>query len=579
MLRKPSGFHLWLAGLLATLATATALIALQPVSGPWQEYGDADVTYVASGLNILKGTHSRFYGHPGLPLQQLMAVTFGVDFLVGRATGSDTSLDGYVDQRLNNLDSTRVFFRGWAIAFYLLGAALAYILIGRLFESRLWGLAGGLLWTGATGLAPLAIQYRPDVVLELLTLVIGYLTIRGFERRDPVSYGLAAFTLGFAIMIKVTAAGMVVPLALAALIHPPPTGWWDDVLRRCRSFIRRRRVLLLTVAVAWTLVAAALNALGWPFGPSPTARILVVEVIAGLAIYLGAALLARWKKVWLLPRVFDPFHVFLVALICVGIALPATLTLGEGVQIFVAIKQSLFGGGATASYGWFRLDWHYLVSHYPTRQAAVIFAIAIVAAVVGLAKKTAWPLIWAAAAVVLGLEAWARCIGNIYYFAPGYIAAVPAALWLFRNSGRRFGLLALPLTLFLVGTTFAHARNPVTQIDACVAPTMKLLGERMAPTDAALTTYVVPDVAYLVDVRSAVNYIPADKVFHMLTVDGLSPDYARANGLVVRYYAGPAAIGLRHPALVTIGPLGQQLVTPLPGGEACGIVALAKPIR
>src|SRR5665213_3359609 len=127
-----------MAGLVASLAVAATVVALEPVTGPWTTYADADATYVASGLNILKGTHSRYYDHPGLPVQQLLAVTFGASYAVGRVTGNDTSVNAYVDQKLTNLDTTRPYFRGLAIALYLLGAGLSYVLFGRLFGGRLW---------------------------------------------------------------------------------------------------------------------------------------------------------------------------------------------------------------------------------------------------------------------------------------------------------------------------------------------------------------------------------------------------------------------------------------------------------
>src|SRR5581483_2121 len=104
----------WTAGLLASLAAAAAVVALQPVGGPWWEHADADATYTASSLNILRGSHTRYYDHPGLPLQQLLAVTFGVDYLVRKVGGHETSLDAYVDGRLTNLQGTRAYFRGWA---------------------------------------------------------------------------------------------------------------------------------------------------------------------------------------------------------------------------------------------------------------------------------------------------------------------------------------------------------------------------------------------------------------------------------------------------------------------------------
>jgi hypothetical protein len=568
----------WAAGLAVTLAAASAVIALQPLNGPWYANADADATYTASSLNILKGTHTRYLDHPGLPLQQLLAVTFAARYAVGRALGHETSVDAYVDRMLLDLNATRPYFRGWAIVFYLLGAALSYILIGRLFGHWLWALASGLLWISATALAPLSIQYRPDVVLAILLLVIGYLTIRAFERRDAVLYGLAALVLGFAMMVKVTAVGLAVPLLLAAVVHHPRDGWWHDVHSRAVAFAHRHRKAIAVVLSVWILIAAFLNYRGWPFGPSPTARMLVAETIVVLGAYIGLGVMVR-KRHWRGGRIADPFLGFLLALIGVGIALPATLTLGEGVQSFVSIKSTLTGGGATGTYPWFWISLGSLVSDYPTREAAVLFALAAVAGIVGIRRKTAWPLIWAVGALVLGAMAWAR-FSNQYYFSAGYVVAVPAVLWLLRNSGRRIGAtLALGLASALLAITFSHPVHSEPGQTACSKRAQSLLAPRLGATSAVLTTYVLPDRAYSGLVAAYVNYVPPQKVYRDLDPSLSGLVYARDHHLTVRYYAGPAAAGIGRAGSIDVPGLGRRRVRAVSGGSACGVVALVKPVR
>jgi hypothetical protein len=95
-----------------------------------------------------------------------------------------TARERYVDRALLNLDGSRWLFRGIAIAFYLLGAALAFVFAARLFGHWTWGLANGLLWVAAPGLVAMSIQLRPDVLLAVLCLVFAFAVARAVERRS-----------------------------------------------------------------------------------------------------------------------------------------------------------------------------------------------------------------------------------------------------------------------------------------------------------------------------------------------------------------------------------------------------------
>jgi hypothetical protein len=175
--------------------------------------------------------------------------------------------------------------------------------------------------------------------------------------------------------------------------------------------------------------------------------------------------------------------------------------------------------------------------------------------------------------------AWARLLNNLYYFAPAYMASVPAALWLLKSGHRRWlSLLVVPLTAYVVGTTlFESARQP-NPIDTCSRKTQAFFGARLHGNDAALTSYYVADIAYIAAVRSYVIYIPPSKLFHALPPDPAWIEYAHSNKLVLRYYSGPTAIGVRSSERVSIGQLGTRMVRAVPGGAACGIVELARPI-
>ena len=124
-----------------------------------------------------------------------------------------------------DLDRTRPVFRGIAIAWYLAGALLAFLLLGRLFGHWAWGLAGGLAWIAAPGLAAMSIQFRPDVPLAVLCLVFAFLVGRAVETRSPLLFAAAAFELGLATMVKLHAGGLLPALALAAVWRAPLAAW------------------------------------------------------------------------------------------------------------------------------------------------------------------------------------------------------------------------------------------------------------------------------------------------------------------------------------------------------------------
>ncbi|MGH3131617.1 MAG: ArnT family glycosyltransferase, partial [Gaiellaceae bacterium] len=204
--------------LAAALAASVAIVAAQPVRSAWWTYADADATYTAAGLNLLLGEPLRYLDHPGLPLEELIAGAFGIGELADGGTARE-----YVDGLMLDFDRTRAVFRGLAIGFYLSGALLSFLLAARLFGHWGWGLAAGLAWTAAPGLASMSIQYRPDVPLAVLCVVFAFLVGRAVQTRSASVFLAAGFTLGFATMVKLHAAGLLPALMLAAIWrHPAP---------------------------------------------------------------------------------------------------------------------------------------------------------------------------------------------------------------------------------------------------------------------------------------------------------------------------------------------------------------------
>src|SRR5438552_3024484 len=247
------------------LVAAIVVLGSQPVRSEWWTYADADAIYVSNSADLMAGEHTFYLDHPGMPLEDLMAMTFETRYVLQNVFHGGTSPHAYAAKQMLDLDQSRVYWRGFAILFYCLGAAIAFFVCSRLLGHWGFGLAGGLLWIGAPGLVTMSIQYRPDVLLAALTLLVGFLIVRAADRRDEWLYVVAAFALGFTITVKLHAAGLLVPFALALLLRPPEPGWPGRLSLRVRAFLARFRVPLALGAAVWIAFAVTFNAPRYPF--------------------------------------------------------------------------------------------------------------------------------------------------------------------------------------------------------------------------------------------------------------------------------------------------------------------------
>ena len=144
----------------------------------------------------------------------------------------------------------------------------------------------------------------------------------------------------------------------------------------------------------------------------------------------------------------------------------------------------------------------------------ILLAVAAVAAVVGIRRRNAWPALWFTAAAVATLFAAAR-LGDRRYFAPGFVLAIPAALWLFR---RRSSPVAAPLVWVLVAIvvvpTFLHMNGPAHAADQQVAQdkaATQLADRLLKPNQVALVsgyTWDVPDARWWGLVEDFVTQAP-----------------------------------------------------------------------
>ena len=540
------------------MALAVVVVSAQPVRSPWWTYADADAAYSASSLNLLDGERAKYLDHPGLPLEQAGALAFGVQYAAERVRGDVGSRREYVDRKMSNLDSARPVFRGLAIAFYLAGAALSFLLVGRALRHWSAGLAAGILWTAAPGLVAMSIQFRPDVPLSVLVIVFAYFVGRGIERRSAWDYFVAAFVAGVAMMLKLHAAGLLVPLVLAAAWHPPQRA---DVAAALRSRLRTRR--WQAAAALWVVLAAILNLERVPFRPTAGQLAATLGPLLLVAAAFAAVRLAPAR----LRRIFDPSYPLIAAAVLAGLAVPITLDLPDGLQSMVNIENGLTGHGINAAIPLFATP---ISNFWTTLQLPfLVFVLAGLGALVGLITRDARPVVWFAGAVVLGVMAEAR-LAAIHYFAPAFVLSVPAALWLFRTQRLKLAsLLVWPLVLYVTWPAVRDRDTPrkeAREFRTQIAPAAAAVAARLRPGEFVLTAPYAPvaDTRYFQLVEQYVNYTPKH-AYRFLPATQAAAALAQSRGLRARYFVGPEARELRGQQTVSLYELGPFTLRPLPG--------------
>ena len=545
------------------------IVVAQPLRSPWWTYADADAPYTATGLNLLVGVPVRYLDHPGLPLEEAIAVALGVDELVARASGDAADGQAYVDSRLLDLDRTRPFFRGFAIAFYLLGALLSFVLVGRVLGHWTWGLAGGLLWVAAPGLVPMSIQFRPDVLLAALLVAVAGLLGLAVQRRSALLYGSAAVVLGFAVMVKMHAAGMLPALVLAAVWRPPAVGWRRDAAGNVFAFARRHRLLLAGIGAGWLAIAAILNYRRLPFDVTRDMAAALVLPFALVGAYLALALGAGRNGARVLRRLFDPFLAFVAAGVVVGLLLPLTLNVPDGMRALVNVANGLSGRHVNETIDAFSAPLYLRTAPFRDQ---LLFALAGVAALVGIRRRDPQPVVWFAGALALGVMAQAR-LAATHYFAPAFVLCIFGALWLLcRERGRPAPVLLWPVVLLLILPVYESRHNPRIEAERfadAVAPSARAIDERLRPGEVGVAQnyWPIADARYFDLVEPYVNYTPPYP-YRFVTDATRALDLAAERGLRFRYYTGTAAETVEGTDELALGSLGTYTVRRVPGPPA-----------
>jgi len=551
----------------ATVAAAAIIVVAQPIGSPWWTYADADASYSAASLNLLRGTSIRYLDHPGLPMEELGAVVFGAEHAVQRATGNHLTTNAFVDQRMLDLGHAKTTWRTLAIIFYFLGALLSCVLPARYFRDWLYGLAGGLLWLGAPGLVAMSIQFRPDVALAALLVAVTYLLGRAAETRSAALYGWALFGLGFTMMVKLHATGMLAAVAILAIARPPQGNWAADLRARLSAFARRRRVPIGVVAFLWILLAAYLNRGFRGYSFSRTQMLAIAIPVAVLVAYGAAVRMARGNP--RLRRVFDPFFAFLGCALLAGLVVPITFDVPDGLTSLIHIKEGLLGGGINTGVPLFGAPLHPLIEP-PLRSALVVFVLAGIGAVVGLRRRDPVPVAWFAGAAILGVMAQAR-LATLHYFAPAYVVSMFGALWLVRAVGARLVAAAAlaVLVAYVVVPQFQDRSAPGerrARVAEVFGPQMHYVESLLHPGQVALAPPTWPSGSdwYSYVVQPVVNYTPPYP-YTFVEADSRGADEAAEAGLHLAYYTGPgipATSGVTTMRIGDIGTFRVKVLTP-----------------
>jgi hypothetical protein len=393
------------------VAVAASLIAFQPLRSPWWSGYDYDSVYVATGLTLFRGDRSNFYDHPGTPLQEGLAAIFTGAWLV---SGDDRKAKA--DAWIADLDTTRPYLRVFGSLLYIVSALIALFTVAWITRSAWWGFLGGLLFLASPDLITWAAVVKPDPLLAGLAVACVGLLVEAARRRSGPLYLAAGFVLGFDLSVKVQAVGLALPLVIAALLRPPPAGWWTTFRGQARAWLAAHRRLVVVVGGVWLALVVFFNALSAPPEAKP-----VAELVAGIAALAALAVIAWW--------IFRGTR--LAGLVSVAIGCSFAVVAGMVVpNLFYAsmpaptVRQAaitLTGGGVNSGAHPAQPVWATLTSWH------VLLLVAVVGLVRALSTRELATALWACAALAFGLLAYLR-FGEIHYYTAAIALATPLVI-------------------------------------------------------------------------------------------------------------------------------------------------------
>jgi hypothetical protein len=500
------------AGAVLVVAAAALMVWLQPVRASWWSFADPDGAYVGSSLNILMGNHTNYLDHPGLPTQDVLALAFGTEYVVERVTGDGQDRQTFSEAKMLDLDGSRWLYRGWAVALFLGSTLLVYVLVTRLLGHWTWGLAGGLVLVAAPGLAAVSFLLRPDAALSALCLAVGYFTLTGFEQRSALRYAGAAALLGLAMTTKLTAIGMVVPLLVAMAWRAPGRQWVGETVPPILAWARRNVWWLVPTVGVWIVLCWLFNRERLPIVQTDDQKSVL---ITGATFVVGYTLFAYATERFRIPwadRIFRLSYAWIMLAFVAGVALPASLVLDDGVQMLVAVKESLTGQRVNEGIDPFENFTLSSLRSWPLTVMVIVVALGIAAGVLGIRRRIYWPSLLALGSVVLAVMAAARYSYD-YYYAPAVVVAIPCALWLFRRRDRSLApIYVLVATVALYGFALTKVQTwEPPQAAAIDASAQELADELLAPGEVILVGdyyFPIEDVRFGSLVDTFVDHVP-----------------------------------------------------------------------
>jgi hypothetical protein len=269
----------------------------------------------------------------------------------------------------------------------------------------------------------------------------------------------------------------------------------------------------------------------------------------------------------------------IVSALSAGLLFPVTLDVPDGLQAIVSVTKSATGRGVSADVESFSTPFSDLASIAGSR-GVLVFLLAGIAAAVGLYRRQPEPVVWFTGVVAMVVLAFARP-PNVHYFAPAFVLAVPAVLWLVRRTPRtRAPMLLWPVVLLLVWPSLRDRDAPARETErfaALVAPAERKVDELLRPGEVALTPSYWPfaDVRYFELVQLYADYTPSYPYRYLPTTQA-ARDFVAARHWRPRYFVGPQARRVHGEQRVELAEFGEYTARPLPGTDL-GLELLTRP--
>ena len=321
------------------------------------------------------------------------------------------------------------------------------------------------------------------------------------------------------------------------------------------------------VAGLWLVLAVLLNWERFPFRPTGSELRVSLLVLGLTAAAVGLAEAARrlnapaWAR-----RIASRFHALLVVAFAAGLLAPVTLDVQDGTNALVRIVKNMTGQGVQEGIEPFSTPLSALDDIVGT-SIVIVFLIALVAGIVGVVRREPVPVVWAVAGLATGAFAYARP-PNVHYFAPAFVFAALAMLWLLQREPRaRTPLLAWVLSSTSSGprgTTGSGPRPSRRRSPAQVAPAKQYVDARLKPGEVALVPSYWPfaDARFFELVQIYVDHAPAYPYRYLPATAGVRSFEQQHPPSRPRFYVGPLAQNLTAPTQVELGDLGRYTIAP-----------------